>query len=144
MAAHQAPLSLGFSRQEYWRGLPFPSPMHACMHAKSLQSCLSLRPHRRQPTRLLCPGILQARILERVAISFSAVGWMQYFQAVCVCKVVPDTGMTWAWTSEELKLQNHSLTSDSIVLSSPRSSLVVTFRLYVLRLSKHIHCRRST
>ena len=27
-AAHQAPLSLGFSRQEYWSGLPFPSPMH--------------------------------------------------------------------------------------------------------------------
>ena len=25
-AAHQAPLSLGFSRQEYWAGLPFPSP----------------------------------------------------------------------------------------------------------------------
>ena len=23
---HQAPLSIGFSRQEYWRGLPFPSP----------------------------------------------------------------------------------------------------------------------
>ena len=23
----QAPLSLGFSRQEYWSGLPFPSPM---------------------------------------------------------------------------------------------------------------------
>ena len=30
-AAHQAPLSLGFSRQGYWNGLPFPSPMHACM-----------------------------------------------------------------------------------------------------------------
>ena len=27
-AAHQAPLSLGFSRQEHWNGLPFPSPMH--------------------------------------------------------------------------------------------------------------------
>ena len=25
-AAHRAPLSLGFSRQEYWSGLPFPSP----------------------------------------------------------------------------------------------------------------------
>ena len=24
----QAPLSLGFSRQEHWSGLPFPSPMH--------------------------------------------------------------------------------------------------------------------
>ena len=27
-AAHQAPQSLGFSRQEPWSGLPFPSPMH--------------------------------------------------------------------------------------------------------------------
>ena len=27
-AAHQAALSLGFSRQGYWSGLPFPSPMH--------------------------------------------------------------------------------------------------------------------
>ena len=27
-AAHQAPPSLGFSRQEPWSGLPFPSPMH--------------------------------------------------------------------------------------------------------------------
>ena len=25
-AAHQAPLSMNFSRQEYWSGLPFPSP----------------------------------------------------------------------------------------------------------------------
>ena len=24
--AHQAPLSTGFSRQEYWSGLPFPPP----------------------------------------------------------------------------------------------------------------------
>ena len=24
--AHQAPLSVGFSWQEYWSGLPFPSP----------------------------------------------------------------------------------------------------------------------
>ena len=27
-AAHQAPPSLRFSRQEHWSGLPFPSPMH--------------------------------------------------------------------------------------------------------------------
>ena len=27
-AAHQAPPSLGFSRQEHWSGLPFPSAMH--------------------------------------------------------------------------------------------------------------------
>ena len=28
MEAHQAPPSLGFSRQEHWSGLPFPSPVH--------------------------------------------------------------------------------------------------------------------
>ena len=27
-AAHQAPPSLGFSRQEHWSGLPLPSPVH--------------------------------------------------------------------------------------------------------------------
>ena len=27
-AVHQAALSLGFSRQEHWSGLPFPSPIH--------------------------------------------------------------------------------------------------------------------
>ena len=25
-AAHQAPLSMGFSKQEYWSGVPLPSP----------------------------------------------------------------------------------------------------------------------
>ena len=27
MAAYQAPLSMGFSRQEYWSGVPLPSPV---------------------------------------------------------------------------------------------------------------------
>ena len=31
MAAHQAPPSLGFSGQEHWSGLPFPSPMLICL-----------------------------------------------------------------------------------------------------------------
>ena len=26
LVAHQAPLSMGFSRKEHWSGLPFPSP----------------------------------------------------------------------------------------------------------------------
>jgi len=29
-AAHQAPLSMGFSRQEYWSGVPLPSPKGIC------------------------------------------------------------------------------------------------------------------
>ena len=37
-AAYQAPLSMGFSRQEYWRGVPLPSPidMHSPLYNKSI------------------------------------------------------------------------------------------------------------
>ena len=41
MAAHQAPPSLGFSRQEHWSGLPFPSPVHKS-ESEVAQSCLTL------------------------------------------------------------------------------------------------------
>ena len=30
-AAHQAPPPMGFSRQEYWRGVPLPSPLPKCI-----------------------------------------------------------------------------------------------------------------
>ena len=86
-AAHQAPLSMGFSRQEYWSGLPWLplgdlpnsqfkpvsliSPALAAA-AKSLQSCLTLCDLRDGgPPGSPIPGILQARTLEWVAISFS-------------------------------------------------------------------------
>ena len=50
-AAHQAPLSLGFSRQKHWSGLPFPSPMYACMLSRF--SCV-------RPCGTPCPAALQA------------------------------------------------------------------------------------
>ena len=40
-AAHQAPLSLGSSRQEHWSGLPFPSPMHESEKWKRSRSVVS-------------------------------------------------------------------------------------------------------
>ena len=42
MAAHQAPLVLGFSRQEHWSGLPFPSPMREREKWKWKWSCVQL------------------------------------------------------------------------------------------------------
>ena len=56
-AAHQAPLSMGFFRQEYWSGLPSPSPMHEGEKWKRSSSVLSdsEQPHGLQPTRLLRP-----------------------------------------------------------------------------------------
>ena len=58
MAAYQALLSLGFSRQEHWSGLPFPFPMHESEKWKWSPSLMSnsSRSHGLQPTRLLrCP-----------------------------------------------------------------------------------------
>ena len=57
MAAHRAPLSLGFSRQEHWSVLPFPSPVHEIEKWKWSRSVVfnSSQPHGLQPTRLLCP-----------------------------------------------------------------------------------------
>ena len=92
------PLSVGFSRQEYWSGWPCPPPgdlphpgikpesfmspvladgffttsTTCCAAAKSLQSCLTLcDPRDGSPQGSPVPGILQARTLEWVAISFS-------------------------------------------------------------------------
>ena len=57
MEAYQAPLSLGFSRQEHWSGLPFPSPIHESEKWKWSFSVMSdsLQSYGLQPTRLLRP-----------------------------------------------------------------------------------------
>ena len=56
-AAHQAPPSLGLSRQEHWSGLPFPSPPVLCCCCCCCVAPVvsdSVWPQRRQPTRSLC------------------------------------------------------------------------------------------
>ena len=87
--AHQAPVSMGFLRQEYWSGLPFPFPgdlphpgieltsptLAAAAAAKSRQSCPILcDPIDGSPPGSSVPGLLQARTLEWVTISFSNAG----------------------------------------------------------------------
>ena len=80
-AAYQAPPSMGFSRQEYWSGLPFPSPLNifrtwkipsltsgstlrrshpdkasSVEFSSVTQACLTLcNSMKCNPTRLLCP-----------------------------------------------------------------------------------------
>ena len=63
--AHQAPLTMGFSRQEYWSWLPCPPPED--LHNLRVESGLQ---HRRQILDLLShPG--SPRLLEWVAYPFS-------------------------------------------------------------------------
>ena len=65
-AAHQAPLSLGFSRQEHWSGLPCPSPMHESeSESEGTQSCPTLSdPMDCSPPGSSVYGMFQARVLE--------------------------------------------------------------------------------
>ena len=72
-AAHQAPPTLGFSRQEHWSGLLLPLQ---CMKVKSESEVAQSCPTLRDPMDCSLPGssvhgIYQARVLEWVAISFS-------------------------------------------------------------------------
>ena len=66
--AHQAPLSMGFARQEHWSGLPHPpqgdlpdpgikptSLLLLLLLSRFSRVQLCVRPHRQQPTRLPCP-----------------------------------------------------------------------------------------
>ena len=72
-AAHQAPPPLGFSRQEHWSGLPFPSPRKVKSESEVTKSCPTLS----DPMgRCSLPGssthgIFQARVLEWGAIALS-------------------------------------------------------------------------
>ena len=89
---------------------------HAAAAAKLLQSCPTLRPHRRQPTRLPDPGILQARTLEWVAISFSRYwhnyayflwGWIACYQLgviiyLCLSIYLCFRGEAWNYSSHYL------------------------------------------
>ena len=67
MTAHQSPLSLGFSKQERWSGLPFSSTMHESEKSEVAQLCPTLS----DPMDCSLPdssvhGIFQARVLEWV------------------------------------------------------------------------------
>ena len=78
-AAHQAPPSLGFSRQEHRSRLPFPSPMHESEKWKWSRSVVS-DSYDLQPTRLLHKkhqiiGKLQEQILPSIHENTGKDGW---------------------------------------------------------------------
>ena len=76
-AAHQSLPSLGFSRQEHWSGLPFPSPMHES-ESEVAQLCPTLcDPMDCSPPGSSIHGVFQARVLEWGAISFSIIAFYQ-------------------------------------------------------------------
>ena len=94
-AAHQAPPSMGFSRQEYWSGVPLPSLNQIALHAKSLQSyptlcdpmdkthqaSLSMRFSRQEywsEFPCLPPGIFPTSYQTRISYISCIVRWVLY------------------------------------------------------------------
>ena len=75
-AAQQAPPSLGFSRQEHWSGLPFPSPIHESEKWKWSRSVVSGSswPHGLQPTRLLHPWDFPGKSTE---VGYHGLLWIR-------------------------------------------------------------------
>ena len=55
-AAYQAPPSMGFSRKEYWSGLPLPSPHKPMMYTLSI-----LFNERQRDLEVICPKVIQLR-----------------------------------------------------------------------------------
>ena len=86
-AAHQAPPSLGFSGQEHWSGLPFPSPLHESEKWKWSHSVVSdlQQPHGLQPTRLLHPWDFPGKS--------TGIG--------CHCLLIISQ-LLWIWSSEKV------------------------------------------
>ena len=56
-AAHQAPLSMGSSRQEHWSGLPFPSPYLSIESS----NCFII----------ICPSKLDSSLMSSVGVASS-------------------------------------------------------------------------
>ena len=83
---------MGFSRQEHWSGLPFPS-LKRTIERKWSQSCPTLC----DPMDCSLPsspihGIFQAKVLEWIAIAFSKLGLgVNIYTLVHKCSVMSES-----------------------------------------------------
>ena len=128
MAAHQAHLSLGFSRQEHWSRLPFPSPTH---ESEVPQSC----PTHSDPMDCSLPGssiheIFQERVLEWVTIA--KPNSLLHELLLQIKELFKKWGKYSSWFQQR-RAQSWSFTS----LSSPRNQITV------LQSSRQCHSTRK-
>ena len=100
--------------------------------AKSLQSCLTsvVRPHRRQCPPSSVPGILQARILEWVAISFSdAWKWKVKVKSLSRVRLLA-TPWTAAYQAPPSKGFSRQEYWSGLPLPSPIESIDISKKMY--------------
>ena len=97
-SSHQAPLSLGFSRQEHRSGLPFPSPMHKNEKWKLSRSVVSdpQRPQGLQPSRLLRPWDFPGK--STGVGCHCLLRKLPYGPAILLLGIYPEKNMIWKET----------------------------------------------
>ena len=78
-AAHQAPPSLGFSRQEHWSGLPFPSPVHES-ESEVAQQCPTLS----DPMDCSLPGSSVYGIFQAIVLGWGAIAFSRFHRQLQV------------------------------------------------------------
>ena len=103
MAAHQAPPSLGFSRQQYWSGLPFPSPMHESGKWKEV---VQLYPTPSDPMDCSLPGSSVHRIFQARVLRNKQSIWHNHIHAKK--KKIVKVTCTWAGASRDKRKKSDS------------------------------------
>ena len=155
MAAHQAPLSLGFSRQEHWSGLPFSSLVHESEKWKwSRKSCPTLS----DPMDCSLPGssfhgICQAKVLEWGAIAFSKrnYGKTQFQQMDCRALVWINSGVKMLMFLQKLPIHSCCVGKAVLFKGTGLASVQphIWFRilhtdLFTCSRGRTVRCSRST
>ena len=128
-AAHQAPLSLGFSRQEHWSGLPFLlQRMKVKSESEVAQLCPTLiNPMDYSPPGSSIHGIFQTRVLEWVATAFS--NYVSYKNTITMIhNFKKDLFIYLAVSGLSCSTQDLCCISQDL-LFRPTNSLVVVLRL---------------
>ena len=101
-AAHQAPLSMEFSRQERWSGLPFPSPG-------------DLPDSRIKETPLSCISCIGRRVLDHCATWQTHCQWVNPHSGI--------RGCSWETMARELGKSEDEMSSENCILHPPRNGL---------------------
>ena len=115
--ACQTPLPMGFSRQEYWRGLPFPSPgdlpspglepRSPALQADSLPTELLGKPWKLLNTPRILPGV----------DIFDEQGLRQWAKTTTTKRTPPSIGFRWKPSRSEFPLEFISFTFTLLILS---------------------------
>ena len=137
MAAHQAPPSLGFSRQEHWSGLPFPSPMSESENESEVaQSCPTLRdPMDSSLPGSSVPGIFQQEYWSGVPLP-SPMWCMNTNESPCCHKLVSKLSFGNHWKDSFYLIIAQEL------LTNTSSDFIIFYIIFCLKTTR-VSCPRT-